>query len=280
MKQDIYTVEEIAPQTWRIDECGRDNCYLLCGSSRALLIDCSIGTGDLMACVRNLTDLPLTVAVTHTHGDHAGGAHQFGTIWVPRAETHYTYRGQNLRVFRRELLSHRMRQSGITNKDVRGRNWKTNWVPFDDGAVFDLGDRSVRAMAVPAHTVGGMVFFDDDNRLAFLGDTACPVLPMHTYRALSLSAWEAQSERLLTALDGYTLWCGHSDGKMPYDLLKQQQVWVRELLEKYPQNAEKHQKAYYPAFDPAGCVGYDPARLYDNPEEGWLGETWNSILHG
>ena len=203
MNTDIYTVEEIAPGTFRLDECGRDNCYLLCGEERALLIDCSLGAGDLLRAVRRLTDLPLTVAVTHTHGDHAGGGYQFGTIHVPRAETHDSFRGQNLRVFRRMLLSNRMKRAGITNKNIRGSIRKTVWLPFDDGAVFDLGGRTVRAVSVPAHTVGGTVFLDETNRLAFLGDTACPVLPMHTYRALPLSAWEAQGDRLLALTDGY-----------------------------------------------------------------------------
>ena len=112
MKQDIYQVEQIAPETWRIDECGRDNCYLLCGRERALLIDCTIGTGDLMDVVRTLTDLPLTVAVTHAHGDHAGGGYQFGTIYVPRAETDRTWRGPNMRVFRKQLLETTSKPTG------------------------------------------------------------------------------------------------------------------------------------------------------------------------
>ena len=281
MNTNIYQVEPIAPNTWRIDECGRDNCYLLTGKSRALLIDCSLGAGNLLQTVRRLTGLPLTVAVTHTHGDHAGGGYQFGTIHIPRAEAHFSYRGQNLRVFRRQLLSNRMKNSGVTPKNIRGRNWKTNWLPFDDDAVFDLGGRQVRAVSVPAHTVGGTVFLDDESRLAFLGDTACPVLPMHTYRALPLSAWEAQGERLLSLTVGYTLWCGHGDGRLDRALIEKQLGWVREILAAHPANETRHKTLYYPAFDPAGCVGFDPANLYQTDKrKGWMKETWNLILHG
>lgn len=281
MKTDVYKTEQIAPGTWRLDECGRDNCYLLCGSERALLIDSSIGTGDLPAAVQELTQLPVTVAVTHTHGDHAGGGCQFGSIMVPRAETHYSFRGQNLRVFRRQLISNRMKKAGITGRDVRGRIHDTQWIPFDDGAVFDLGGRTVRAVSVPAHTVGGTVFFDDANGLCFLGDTACPVLPMHTYRALPLAAWEAEGDRLLQLTEGYALWCGHGDGRLDRVLLEQQLLWVREILKAHPENEKKHKRCYYPQFDPAGCVGFDPANLFEtNRRKGWLTETWNSILHG
>ena len=280
MKTDIYTVENIAPGTWRFDECGRDNCYLLCGEERALLIDCSIGTGDLLHAVRALTDLPLTVAVTHAHGDHAGGGCQFGTIHVPRAETDRTFRIQTLRVFRRQLLSNRMKRAGITRQNVRGRNRKTHWIPFDDGAVFELGGRTVRASLVPAHSAGSMIFLDETNRLAFLGDTACPVLPMHTYRALPLAAWDAQGDRLLALTEGYALWCGHGDGRLDRALLQRQRGWVREILAARPKNAKKHATVYYPAFDAAGCVGYDPAKLYDTGKApGWLPELLHAMLY-
>ena len=45
MTGNIYTTEKIGERTYRIDEGGRDNCYLLLGNEKALLIDSSIGTG-------------------------------------------------------------------------------------------------------------------------------------------------------------------------------------------------------------------------------------------
>ena len=219
--------------------------------------------------------------LTHTHGDHAGGGYQFGAIHVPQAETHYSFRGQNLRVFRRRLLSNRMKKAGVTKQNIRGSIHNTTWIPFGDGAAFDLGGRTVRAVSVPAHTVGGTVFLDDENKLAFLGDTACPVLPMHTYRALPLAAWEAQGERLLSLTDGYALWCGHGNGRMDRALLERQLLWVREILAAHPQNEKKRKKLYYPAFDPAGCVGFDPANLYGEAQApDWRKETLRFLRRG
>ena len=43
----VYTTEKIGERTYRIDECGRDNCYLLLGEKSALLIDSSIGECEL-----------------------------------------------------------------------------------------------------------------------------------------------------------------------------------------------------------------------------------------
>ena len=104
---------------------------------------------------------------------------------------------------------------------------------------------------------------------------------MHTYRALPLQSFDDQSDRLTGLLDGYTLFCGHGDGRVTHELLQQQIVWVREILAKHPANAAKHGKKYYPAFDPDGCVGYDPANLYPTEtKKGWTIASWNSILRG
>ena len=74
----IYTVERIHDNTYRIDENGAANCYLVIGSEKALLMDACWGAGNLKACVCQLTDKPVNVAVTHRHPDHTGGAQQFG----------------------------------------------------------------------------------------------------------------------------------------------------------------------------------------------------------
>ncbi|WP_164860140.1 MBL fold metallo-hydrolase [Actinomyces wuliandei] len=48
--------------------------HLVTGRQRALLVDTGYGVGDLAALVTSLTDLPLTVVLTHGHIDHAFGA--------------------------------------------------------------------------------------------------------------------------------------------------------------------------------------------------------------
>ena len=50
------------------------DAYLVVGTQRALLIDAlETATGVLQA-VRGLTDLPVALAITHGHCDHAGAA--------------------------------------------------------------------------------------------------------------------------------------------------------------------------------------------------------------
>jgi len=52
-------------------------CFLVIGDQRALLIDSGVEIGDLNACVKEITSLPITVMNTYGHCDHSGGDFQF-----------------------------------------------------------------------------------------------------------------------------------------------------------------------------------------------------------
>jgi hypothetical protein len=56
--------------------------YLVLGDEKAALIDTGSGIGDIKKLVEGLTDLPVNIVNTHTHGDHIGGNHQFREILV------------------------------------------------------------------------------------------------------------------------------------------------------------------------------------------------------
>ena len=66
-------VAEIAYRTYAINEYGLDAMYLLAGTEKALLIDTGTGVFDLPGLIAARTELPLMVALTHGHPDHAGG---------------------------------------------------------------------------------------------------------------------------------------------------------------------------------------------------------------
>ncbi|MBQ5970524.1 MAG: MBL fold metallo-hydrolase [Clostridia bacterium] len=262
MSAAVYSVERLDAQTFRIDECGRDNCYLLLGDDRALLIDCSIGTGDLAALVRTLTDLPLTVAATHGHGDHLGAGYQFEAVYVPKEDCTHNFRLQNTRLIRRTLLSNTMKKAGITKRDVRGDNFRAQWLPMEAPMTFDLGGRTVRTMRTPGHTAGSTVFLDEGRGLMFTGDHVCPVLPMHTYRALPLEVWLASAkETLLPAQQGVQMWCGHGNGRVTAAQLSHHIQNAEALLREYPTNAPRKHLIFYPAFSPDGCIHCDTANL-------------------
>lgn len=76
--------EKIAPGTWLIEENPGTGAavymYLLEGTHEALLIDTGYGSFPLKETVRELTDLPVTVILTHGHLDHIGGSAAFDRV--------------------------------------------------------------------------------------------------------------------------------------------------------------------------------------------------------
>ena len=83
----LYPVVQVAPGTWEIAISDTGSVFVLEGRERALaVIDTGIGIGDLKAMIQKLTAKPLTVVMTHGHGDHTGGAGQFGEYFMNEAD--------------------------------------------------------------------------------------------------------------------------------------------------------------------------------------------------
>ena len=65
-----HEVHEIAPKTWCLSEFRLVNAFLVEGEERAALIDTGTGVGNLYGVVRELTEKPLVILITHGHFDH------------------------------------------------------------------------------------------------------------------------------------------------------------------------------------------------------------------
>lgn len=265
MDTSIYTVKQINDTTFQIDECGRDYCYLLLGKEKAMLIDCSIGTGNIKKLVESITDLPVIVAVTHAHGDHSGAGYQFGEIWVHESECNKGFRTINTQKWRKQLISHRMQKAGITQKDIKGRIWDCKWHPFSDGKVFDLGERTVIAHHTPGHSPGSVVFTDETQKLMFTGDNTCPFLLMKVMCATSLEKWLIGAEKTLALSKEYEPWCSHGENaKQTPEQIERTIGYVKEIIKKHNyQNDPNNKKAFYPEKSFDDCVVYDTRKIVE-----------------
>ncbi|WP_143442463.1 MBL fold metallo-hydrolase, partial [Klebsiella pneumoniae] len=92
----FYKIEKISENTYRFDENGRANCYLIVGNEKALLIDGCWGIGDLKQTIREITDKPVIAVATHRHPDHTFGLRQLGDYYVSEKDnTQYNRRLEN-----------------------------------------------------------------------------------------------------------------------------------------------------------------------------------------
>ena len=75
-----FIEREVLPGVRHIRD-GLGVCFtLLTGGTRALLVDAGYGVEDVSAFVHTLTDLPVTLWLTHGHFDHAPGARWFTDV--------------------------------------------------------------------------------------------------------------------------------------------------------------------------------------------------------
>ncbi|MDR2302974.1 MAG: MBL fold metallo-hydrolase [Treponema sp.] len=175
MTSKFFTTKEIAPGTILIGGLGNEQCYLLEGKERALLIDALAGAGNLRAFCRELTDLPLSLVNTHGHLDHAGGNFDFGECFIHSDDIPLIYEIET--ADRMGFVAGMMKAAGrnlpLSEGDfTAARPIKT--LPVADGCFFDLGDRRIEVIAVPGHTRGTIVLLDRGAGLLFSGD-ACNV---------------------------------------------------------------------------------------------------------
>lgn len=139
---------------------GMNNCsdmYLVVGSKAAVLIDLSNeikwadnGIESLQKAVADrIGNLPLTITITHNHGDHLGMLAAFTgnpdvQFVLPRVD------------FESPRMMALFPEQQVTL--------------FDEGYEFDLGDKKLKTLMVPGHTPGSMVYFVEGANICFTGD--------------------------------------------------------------------------------------------------------------
>lgn len=149
----IYKSWKMTNDTWVI-QVKNARCYLLIGEEKALLFDTGYGEGNIRAWVESITEKPLYVVNSHGHGDHSGGNGWWEEIYAAEAA---------VSSMRQPFGNYEEMKARMTHPDYRVNFLK-------DGDVFELGDRQVEVLAIPAHSEGSIALLDKKDRLLFSGD--------------------------------------------------------------------------------------------------------------
>ena len=163
-----------------------ESLYLVEGNKSAVLIDAGVRIPELDKIVAKITSKPVTMILTHGHGDHVGGAGPFPEVWVYPADE----------------------QMFLSN--LRGYQGKI--VHLTDGQIIDLGDRKLEVMFTPGHTAGSVTFFDKANHYGFSGDAfGSTNLLVFTYLS-NVVASAAKVEKYIKENNIKFLFPGHYSG--------------------------------------------------------------------
>ncbi len=226
--QDWFQVYQLEHGTYAIYEPYQFQeaiSYLLVGTDQAVLVDAGNGIGNIAKVTAELTDLPVTVLLTHEHPDHFGGAHQFDKIGIrplPSADA----------ILRRGVPNARARTS-ITGAQVwkplpAGVDPETFAIPpvranmfLADGQIIDLGGRRIEVIFTPGHSPASVCYLDLDRGLLLTGDHYYPG-PLYTHSAgVNIDAFLDSNQKLVERIDDYHhLLPGHNEPWVECAVLK------------------------------------------------------------
>jgi glyoxylase-like metal-dependent hydrolase (beta-lactamase superfamily II) len=214
-----FSVRQIRPATYCLTEALGDahprfgsittHSYVVLGSRRAALIDAGFGIGDLRAAVREITDLPIDLCISHGHWDHYGSAAQFASIMVGAADGFALSAPQPAQM-----------QAIVDGVPARCARRTPDGFSFDhwgpptvaatrlltDGDVIELGGRTLTVVTTPGHTAGSVCYLDQAAAILFTGDTVMRG-DMHVDLTGSDEVAHLASLAKLRRLKGYRIVC-------------------------------------------------------------------------
>ena len=229
----FFKASKIFDNVTLISGLGGEQCYLVEGEKKALLIDGLSGVGSLKSFVRELTDLPVQIVNTHGHVDHCGANFEYGECLIHPADIRLMYDHSDplMRLnFARSGAMFRPLPVEPTLEDViPPRAVKT--FPVFDGNSLDLGGVTLEVIGVPGHSFGTIVLLDRARRVVYSGD-ACNA---NTLLFLEGSASiEEYRESLLhfksfqPEFDG--MYGGHGPGPVPNTIIDEAIELCEEIL--------------------------------------------------
>lgn len=165
-----FTAQRLPNGVTEITDLSGVHCFLVEGQDKALLIDTMTGLRGLPAFVATLTDLPVEVALTHGHMDHAGGVFEFGRCYIHPADIPMLD-GRTLPA-RVGYVRGQLPPGEAPEASAFVPDGPVEFVPLKAGDKLDLGGRALEVLHVPGHTRGSLCYLDTASGDFFAGD-AC-----------------------------------------------------------------------------------------------------------
>lgn len=143
-KNNDVEIRQLDEHTWHGNghQVYNESIYLIEGETSALLIDAGTRMPGLRKIVEDIVKKPVTLVISHGHGDHIGAMGEWDEVWMNAAD---------------EAI-------------LRPGAYKGRKRYLTEGQVFDLGGRTIEVVFTPGHTPGSTTFIDRDRHYGFSSD--------------------------------------------------------------------------------------------------------------
>lgn len=216
MENKYFESEKISNHVTRIRGASAELMYLIEGDKKAFLVDTGIGLGNLKTYIESITNLDVTVILSHGHLDHIGGSTYFNEVYMSHKDISLAQEHINYDIRRAYLDSMNINYEEI---DFSPENLP-QFINLKNGDTFDLGQLTLEIYTVAGHTQGSVIilikeeraviFGDDCNNFTFMFDTTCPSLSDYAKNLLKLKEHENKWDKI---------YLSHGTGDAPKILL-------------------------------------------------------------
>ena len=219
-----YEVTPIRDGIYLIVESAEDVCmYLVIGTKKAALIDSGMGTGDLPALVKSLTDLPVLPLLTHAHNDHFLGMLTYPTIYLAAAD---------FDIFVKYAMMELAEQEEARKEDAALLCSLPSLESLRVPQTIDLGGRTLETVSLCGHTEGSIGFFLPEEKILFSGDGLTYHVWMHLPESTSLERYLQTLEDLKRDDLGFEkIYTGHSRTPFGKDHLQKVIQLMKKVME-------------------------------------------------
>jgi glyoxylase-like metal-dependent hydrolase (beta-lactamase superfamily II) len=221
---DVYKLAEGTYAIYEPNQFEEAISYLVLGAERGILVDAGTGIGDLKQVVQELTDLPVSLVLTHEHYDHVGGAFRFDVVSLAddSAAIEVLTRGRDNASLQRYVTDEYLWKPLPQGFDPQ--TWTIPSVEptelMNEGDIIQLGDREIEVLSTPGHSPGSVCLLDRANRLLWTGDHFFPG-PLYAHASdVNIDDYIASNERLASLVDRYDyVLSGHNDPWVTSDVI-------------------------------------------------------------
>ena len=212
----IYKIKEVMEGIYLIRNL-YVNMILVVGNERALLFDTGYGFDDITSAIREITDKPFDVVMSHGHLDHGGGNWQFEEVYAHPAdwtvmERHATKPYRAIGVVSAKSIE-KIPFLKTLPKDFSEEKFYTkpagNFKSVKEGDVFGLGGVSLQVIELPGHTPGSIGLYCPEKRLVLVSDAVNGFLYLFLEESTDLATY-LESLYKLKRIDFDYMLSGHS----------------------------------------------------------------------